>query len=230
MRLPFMGVGTLLVALGVIILLGQADVLDAEQVIGDWWPLALVWLAAWQWLSHPREFIGPLVVAAIGFVLLGSTADLFGASPAIVILAVLLVVIGGVVIRAALRDRRVIAHAPSAVDSFVLFGGRELVSRADPFETASLTSVFGGTSLDLSEASLGERGASVATLNLFGGTEITVPRDWKVELRVTPILGGASDETSYEARDDGREATVVVDGVAIFGGVEVKNPETDGAG
>ena len=41
-----MGVGTLLVALGVIILLGQSDVLDAEQVIGDWWPLALIWLAA----------------------------------------------------------------------------------------------------------------------------------------------------------------------------------------
>jgi predicted membrane protein len=225
MRLSFLGVGTLLVALGAIIILGQADVLDAEQLIGDWWPLALVWLAALQWLSRPREFIGPLIVATIGVVLLGSTADLFGASPAIVILAVILIVIGGVVIRSALRDRKVISHTPSSLDSFVAFGGRELVSRADPFEAASLTSVFAGTSLDLSEATLGAKGASVGTLNVFAGTDITVPRDWKVELRVTPIMGGVADETEYEPRDDDIDRTIVIDGVSIFGGVDIKNPD-----
>ena len=76
----------------------------------------------------------------------------------------------------------------------------------------------------MSAARLSERGASIGTVTIFGGTEITVPHDWKVELRVSPILGGVSDETVFVASRDGGERTLVIDGVAVFGAVEVKNP------
>lgn len=224
MRIPFLGMGVLLIVVGAIVLLGQTGALDASEVLGDWWPLAIVWIAAMQLLSHPRSFVGPLLLAFVGFAILGTTADVVDASPAAAIIAVALIAVGGVVVRASLRSGRRIVHGPDEMDSLVVFGGRDLVSRADPFESGSLITLFGATEADMSAARLSDRGASIGTVTIFGGTEITVPHDWKVELRVSPILGGVSDETVFVASRDGGERTLVIDGVAVFGAVEVKNP------
>ncbi len=225
MRVPFLGMGLLLIVAGAVVLVGQTGAIDASEIIGDWWPLAIVWIAVMQWLSHPRNLIGPLLLALVGLAILGATSDVIDASPAATIIALGLIVVGGVILRAAFLDGRRVVHRPDEMDSLVVFGGRDLVSRADPFESGSLITLFGGTEVDLSAARLSERGASIGTVTVFGGTEITVPDDWKVEVRVTPILGGVSDETTYNASGEEREHTLVIDGVAIFGALEVKNPD-----
>lgn len=225
MRVPFLGMGSLLIIAGAIVLLGQTGAIDASEIIGDWWPLAIVWIAVMQWLGHPRTVIGPLLLALVGVAILGATSDVIDASPAATIIALGLIVVGGVILRAAFLDGRRVVHRPDEMDSLVVFGGRDLVSRADPFESGSLITLFGGTEVDLSAARLSERGASIGTVTIFGGTEITVPDDWRVEVRVTPILGGVSDETVVDAPPGQGEHTLVIDGVAIFGALEVRNPD-----
>jgi hypothetical protein len=226
-KLSSIGIGLLLIAVAVVLLLGQADVLDAGEVIGDWWPVALIWLAVVQWLSHPRNFLGPLLLGIIGLALLSTTADAIDASPVVIAFSVLLLAAGGLIIHSALRRSKPRATEPRATDSFVVFGGREIVCRDDPFTTASITSVFGGTELDLSEATLSEQGATIDVLSVFGGAEITVPRDWKVDVRVTSILGGVADQTTFSPTPGSPEGTLVLDGLVLFGGAEVKNPEAD---
>ncbi len=58
---------------------------------------------------------------------------------------------------------------------------------------------------------------------IFGGAEIRVPRDWKVELDVSAMLGGSSDERRDGGVTAEGPAHLVVTGTAIFGGVSIKD-------
>jgi hypothetical protein len=50
--------------------------------------------------------------------------------------------------------------------------------------------------------------------------EILAPREWSVVLQGTPVLGGFEDKTA-PPRESGPR--LIVRGVAIMGGVEIKN-------
>lgn len=225
MRIPLLGTGLLLIAVGAVVLAGQAGALDASRVLADWWPLAIVWVAAVQWLSRPRGIAGPILLAGAGLVILGTTTDLVDASPVALVFALCLVAVGAIVIRSSLGDGRRPVERADAIDSLVIVGGRELVSRAEALASGSLITVFGGTELDLTSARLSGRGGSIGTFTIFGGTEIIVPREWRVELRATPIFAGVGDETIFVSTGSGGEPTLVVDGVVIFGALEVRNPD-----
>jgi hypothetical protein len=54
----------------------------------------------------------------------------------------------------------------------------------------------------------------------MGGVEVRVPEDWTVETRGMAVLGGFEDKTRRPL-DDRRK--LVVTGLAVLGGVEVKN-------
>ncbi|MCK7523582.1 MAG: cell wall-active antibiotics response protein [Ignavibacteriales bacterium] len=59
---------------------------------------------------------------------------------------------------------------------------------------------------------------------IFGGSTIIVPRDWNVLLNVTPLFGGFSNKIRREPNlvvDQSR--TLVIKGVAMFGGGEIKS-------
>jgi len=55
---------------------------------------------------------------------------------------------------------------------------------------------------------------------MWGGAEIKVPEDWEVVTRGVPVLGGFVDNTRHIA---GAQKRLVITGMAIMGGVEVKN-------
>jgi hypothetical protein len=83
--------------------------------------------------------------------------------------------------------------------------------------------VFGGVTLDLRQARPAPAGASVTATAFFGGIDIIVPRGWRVTLRGTPILGGVNNKTELApAPPDGAPA-LLVDALAVLGGVEVKH-------
>ena len=55
----------------------------------------------------------------------------------------------------------------------------------------------------------------------WGGVEVRVPPDWKIEIEVWPILGGVVDESEQTA--DPGVPVVTIKGAAIMGGVGIKN-------
>jgi predicted membrane protein len=88
------------------------------------------------------------------------------------------------------------------------------------FTGADLTAIFGGTELDLRDATVAERPARINAVAMFGGVDIIVPRDWNVQLDVLPVLGGATDDRPRrETQHD--DIDLVVTGFAAFGGVSV---------
>jgi hypothetical protein len=101
-----------------------------------------------------------------------------------------------------------------------IFGGSEFrgVWRA-PRHLATM-SIFGGTNIDLRKAIVPQDGVAISCLCAFGGTDIIVPPGMRVITRGVGIFGGF-DRTNNEV-DDPDAPTVVVEGLAVFGGVSVK--------
>jgi hypothetical protein len=86
----------------------------------------------------------------------------------------------------------------------------------------SLTSlcIFGGSSIDFRKAVVPENGVTISCLCLFGGIDVIVPPGMRVQTRGVGVFGGF-DRASNEI-DDPYAPTIVVEGLALFGGVSVK--------
>jgi hypothetical protein len=132
-------------------------------------------------------------------------------------LAGLAAMVGG-----ALVARRVLgSHLGPASEPFAvvsIFDGTSFRPSPGPLAGGRVTSIFGGTSLDLRRTQLPDGGAEITVLTLFGGTDITVPDDWAVEVKCRSVAAGV--RVSTEALADTRRA-LVIKGVTALGGLSV---------
>ena len=109
------------------------------------------------------------------------------------------------------------------VDELSIFGGSDRVITSSDFKGGKLTSIFGGTDLNLVNARLASGTNVLDVFVLFGGTDIIVPPDMKVKVKVTAIFGGFSDERKIISDDiEDYDGELVIKGLVLFGGGEVK--------
>ena len=112
--------------------------------------------------------------------------------------------------------------ASSSTHHFTIFGGGERRISEPDFTHAELTAIFGGYKLDLRKATIKRTSAVIDATAIFGGMEIVVPESWNVIVRGVGIFGGYGDETHHpNAAEPAPE--LIVQGVALFGGVAIKN-------
>ncbi len=110
------------------------------------------------------------------------------------------------------------------LDDLAIFGGGEKVITSENFKGGNITAIFGGSEIDLTSCKLAEGNNVLNVTAIFGGTTIIVPKNWNVVLNLTPIFGGFSNKIRREPNaivDQTR--TLLIKGVAIFGGGEVKS-------
>ncbi len=109
------------------------------------------------------------------------------------------------------------------IDEVAIFGGSHKIITSDNFKGGNITSIFGGSELDFTQCKLAEGDVIVDIVMIFGGANFIIPRDWNVRINVTPIFGGFSNKTM---RNPGTPLdttrTLIIKGVAIFGGGEIK--------
>lgn len=216
--------GLVVIALGVLFLLDAAGTLDADEVISDWWPLALVAAGILTLLERPPSIVRGTILTAAGVLLVLFTTDVLDESawdylwPALLIAA-------GLAIIAQWRGRSIPggARKEDVVRATAVFGGPKVACNSQQFEGAWLTAIFGGVELDLRDATPAEAGASVNATATFGGIDILVPKGWRISTRSTPIFGGLEDRTDHTLIPPDGAPTLHVDAVAVFGGVTIKH-------
>jgi predicted membrane protein len=104
--------------------------------------------------------------------------------------------------------------------AYTFMGGIHRSTNSQAFRGGTAMAVMGGCEIDLRHASLEDGQAVFDTFAMWGGVEIRVPEDWAVESHVVPLLGGFEDKTRQPA--DAKQRLVIT-GIAIMGGVGVKN-------
>ena len=221
--------GSVVLAVGVILLLNQQGLVDAGQVFRFFWPVAF--LAAGllsltrSTASGGRVLGGILTAAGILMFLdrLGYARFSFHALWPLVLIGV-----GITLVWRTLEGNAPVSSDPvpdaNLVNQFAAFGGGELKSDAKDFRGGEVLTVFGGYQVDLRKAAIARSPAILHANAMFGGIEIRVPRSWRVVLDGLPLLGGYSDETEHpDAQGGAPVPELIVKGFASFGGVVVKN-------
>jgi len=108
------------------------------------------------------------------------------------------------------------------IDAVSIFGGtkRNIISKN--FKGGEITTFFGGTDLNLTQADI----VGTATLEItqaFGGTKLIVPAHWNIQSEVICVLGGINDKRPLSK--DGQDANrlLVLRGTCVLGGIDIKS-------
>ena len=105
-------------------------------------------------------------------------------------------------------------------DETAIFGGTEKKFVSDKFKGGKITCIFGGSEIDLRDVKAQE-GAFIEIFCMFGGVDIRVPENWKINSDNVAIFGGFGDER--KTTESTQDVTVHIKGFVLFGGGEIKN-------
>jgi predicted membrane protein len=222
-------IGLLLVIIGTFALLGSLDILDfrISRIIFSI-PFVLLVIGLIILANSTKKVFGG-VLAAIGIFFL--IPKIFPVQyDASIIFPVIIITLGIYILLRAKEKHDYKIKADSKgdsrefIDEVAVFGGGNRIISSDSFKGGSITAIFGGAEINLAGSKLAEGDNVLEVVTIFGGTEIIVPRDWDVKLNVTPIFGGFSNKMvkEFNAPVD-QTRRLIVKGVAIFGGGDIKS-------
>jgi len=212
-------VGLLVVAAGVLLLLGNLGVVHAGRVLA-YWPVGVLAVGLAMFVravdTPARTWAG--FVTAVGA---WWTVSVVQGWPVRLstILPIGLVMVGIVIVQRAMGVRRI---APGTTDQSIsdlaFWAGIERKVTSSLFRRADVTAIMGGVQLDFRQAAINGE-AVVDLFVLMGGVEVKVPPDWIVSNEAIAIMGGAQDRSAGSA--DSRHR-LILRGFILMGGVEVK--------
>ena len=216
--------GILFVAIGALLILENLDFLsyDLSHILISW-PMLLIVIGVYN-LSRKSGSAGLILIAIGGYFLLPRIFDIpdhffHNFWPAI------LVAVGLVFIFQWRKTPNFhfdgMVDKNDVLDETALFGGRNMSLVSEQFKGGKITSIFGGSKINLLYCKPVD-GCVIDIATIFGGTKIIVPENWNVKTEVVSIFGGFEDKrgNSVISRVD-QSKVVVVKGVAIFGGGEI---------
>lgn len=220
---PRLVFGVVLMAAGVLFTLDNFGILRAE----DWlrfWPLGLVAIGVSRLQSasstNAQLVAGIWIVAGLGLL-----ADSLGWIPEGGFWPLVMIAVGGYLVFQGVPG---LGRQPSTrtgdpaneLSATVFMCGVNRRTRSDDFRGGEFTAVMGGAEVDLRRAQIRNSPAVIDTFAFWGGIEIRVPDEWNVESHGVALLGGFEDKTDHPPD---ASQTLIVKGVAIMGGVEIKN-------
>ena len=223
--------GIAIISIGVILLLDEFDVYPAYVAL-RFWPVVLVVVGLVKALTGndrgERVFGGILILGGTILQLnsMGITHITWNqAWPMFIIIVGVMLIVHSLSEKPRYENLENLEFTTDPHQhSFYVFGGGERQVTAKDFQSAKLGAVFGGYKLDLTRADMAGNEAYVEANAILGGGEIRVPINWSVVLQGTGIFGAYDDKTQYVQTDPTAPRKILyVRGVAMFGGIEIKN-------
>lgn len=215
--------GVLLLTIGSLLFAQNLDLIDARRYWRYWpvLPLALGLLKLLTGGTRGDKAFG-VVLTIFGGAQMARVLGYWSPGPADVV-ALVLIGVGVFFIGRGLFGRPEpdpVRDSSDWLSAFAVLAGFERSNNSQNFRGGDLTAVMGGCEIDLRHASM-RAPAAIDIFVMWGGVEIRVPEDWTVELRGVPLLAGFVDKTRVPAVST--EKRLVIRGVALMGGVEIKN-------
>lgn len=220
--------GGFVILLGVLLLLDRFFVFNVQRVV-QFWPMVFL-LGGGLKMSQSQSRAGYLF--GLGLVVIGALMTLSNLGwisfslrdwwPLLLIGAGAAMVTSGTRKSGAaglLESNEASAPDNDRLRAMAVLGGAKIKVTSQDFRAGEATAVMGGLHLDFRQASIQSQ-AMLKVFAMWGGIEIKVPPDWTVVCNGTPILGGMEDKSIPPMQASKR---LVIEGVVLMGGVEIKN-------
>ncbi len=220
---PKLIVGLGILVLGLLATLDNLNLINAGDVV-EWWPAIIVAVGLVRLLDPSKSKLGSVVIILLGTALLLDSLDVgrfdFGD-----VLPLFLALVGGKLAWDALvrreRVRSGVTDPNADVHAFAMMAGVRRQSTSHEFRYADANAIMGGVELDLRQAQIADgETATVDAFAFWGGVEILVPENWRIDAKVMPLMGAFEDNTRNKG---GTGPVITIRGTAVMGAIEVKN-------
>jgi predicted membrane protein len=214
--------GSVLVVLGLGLLV---DRVYPGLEFGTWfarlWPMAIILLGVVVLLTKSATWIGGIILLVVGGLLQIATLGFLKENIWGFLWPSFLILLGLVVVFRLGKPGISTQKSQDVLNQFILFSGLELRPQISNFRGGSVLAAFGGMDIDLRESTLAGEGAFLELTAAFGGIDVIIPRDWKLDIDGIPLFGGWSNTTSNSSSAEG--PTLTIRCLALMGGIEIKN-------
>lgn len=206
---------------GIILGLNSLNIIKFDIFFDGWWTLFII-IPSFTGLITDEDKTGSVIGLIIGILLLLGCQDFIGFEiVGKLAVPIVLVVIGLSLLFKSTLNNKINesikkVNTKSKAEYSAIFAGQD-VKIDDEFKGSTLTAVFGGISLDLRKAKI-EEDIVIDSKAIFGGIDIYVPQNVKVQIKSNSIFGGVENKTNSK---DGK-ITIYVDATCVFGGVDIK--------
>jgi predicted membrane protein len=233
--------GLLIAAAGVVLLLDQQGIIDANKVFQYFWPIFCISFGLVNVFQTGGRRIWGIILLIVGVLLVFDNLG-FARIGFHTIWPVIIIAIGGLMVWQAiaphsnplsgqaetLRERlNQWRHGDSSGSDFnqiAIFGGFKRRFTAKNFRGGSVMAVMGGYEIDLRQADIEGDSATIDATSIMGGGEIKVPDNWRISIDGIGLFGAYVDEThQLPAADATPQKHLIVKGIAFMGGVVIKN-------
>lgn len=218
--------GIVLVVVGMLIGTNTLGITDIDLFFKGWWTLFII-VPCFIGLITDKEKTGSIIGILIGIFLFLGVNDIIDFNLIWkLIFPMVIVVIGlSLIFKNTLNNKineeikKINSKKKSSNEYCSTFSGQKINFDDEEFSGATLTSVFGGITLDLRKAIIKED-VVINASSIFGGIDILVSDNVKIKVKSNSIFGGVDNKKNN--KDSEKKHTIYVNASCLFGGVDIK--------
>lgn len=104
-----------------------------------------------------------------------------------------------------------------------VFSGVKRTVLSKNFKGGSVSCVFAGVEIDLTQADITDK-VVIRLEEVFGGTKLIIPADWLVQNEIEGIFHGVDDKRAFRANvAPNANKVLILRGSAVFAGIEIRS-------
>ena len=228
--------GILVIAIGVLFLVDKTGIAELDSLL-EWWPSLIILYGAWRLVANRfRSLFWPILLIAIGafFQLgeLGFDVNLSDYWPVALIAIGILILAGG--LRRRRRRRRqptpspessriidvdVYSSSPDDEDTLhTVVGSQDKIFSGD-FQSGSVNIVMGSGTLDMRDARIVDKPATLEVSIVMGEVKVRVPAEWNVQIANSATMADAKDTRTRE--NDSHDPDLIIRGSVTMGSLQI---------
>lgn len=219
--------GIVLVGIGLIVGLNVLEVTNINIFFKGWWTLLII-IPCFIGIFKDKEKIGSIVGILIGFLLLLSCQNIIDFTKAWrLILPVLLIVIGLFII---FKDKfnskidkeieKINKNNKNSNGCRAIFSEQNIIFDDEKFNGINLTAIFCSIKCDLRKSKI-DKDVVINANSIFGGIDIYVPENIKVNIKSSAILGEVDENRKNKISND-KSLTIYVNDNCVLGEIDIK--------
>lgn len=219
--------GLVFIALGVMIGLKIFDIVDVDIFFDGWWTLFII-VPCFIGLFTEKDRTGNIIGLIVGGLLLLSCQDILSFELVFKLMVpVILVIIGvslifkNIVGNSITKKIKELNEKNTNKDNneyTAVFSGQKIDLSEDNFKGCTVSAIFGGCDIDLTNAIIKED-VVINISTIFGGVDIFVPKNVNVKVNSNSIFGGVENKSK---NNEENKVTIYINANCVFGGVEIK--------
>ena len=214
-------IGAILIACGVIYILGAFDVIDMNISFDGWWALFII-VPSISGLITSRDKIWNAFCLLLGIYLLLAAQGVIEYAIGFKLSVPIIIILLGIklIVKSVSPQKKSDNVEKGQKKNMAAFSLQTIDFTDEEITVAKIGAVFGGAKCNLTDAKIKD-GSQLDLFCVFGGADIIVPENVNVKVNTFCLFGGISDKRVIKPSDkDG--VTLTINGFCIFGGADIK--------